>query len=253
MLGRPARPQTLTLAHPLGCRATLGSFGLERPVGTFAVDMHARRLVSMRPSQAPGWSGAVWQDVTPLRPGSTFVFNFPKGRALWDVPLCGTASPSFFSGVMGRSGVRSRQSDHINAFMNREGYTAVQSGFLKAGLGGTASVRWGGVSCAMVRGGALQCGAVLWLLHDDGDGNVARSCLLCPSGLQGTASPTRRVVPQRSTWPWQEVNHNTPIYKRAVKVETRTQAHRPRKITTRTANRAQPKRERVIWMRVQLS
>ena len=71
-------------------------------------------------------------------------------------------------------GVRSRQSDHVNASMNCKAYAAVQSGFLKAVLGGIASVRWGGVSCAMVRGGALQCGALLGLLRADGDGNGAR-------------------------------------------------------------------------------
>ena len=84
------------------------------------------------------------------------------GCPLFSRPNVGGDSFTFlFFGVRGRPGVRSRQSDHINASMNCEAYAAVQSGFLKAVLGGTASVRWGGVSCAMVRGGALQCGAAV--------------------------------------------------------------------------------------------
>ena len=81
-----------------------------------------------------------------------------------------------FFGVRGRPGVRSRQSDHVNASMNCEAYAAVQSGFLKVVLGGIASVRSGAVLCAMVRGGALQCGALLWLLHVR-----AQLCLAVPS------------------------------------------------------------------------
>ena len=70
----------------------------------------------------------------------------------------GTVSLLFCFGARGRPGVRSRQPDRAHASTDCEAYAAVQSGFLRVGFGGSASVPWGGVSCAMVRGGALQCG-----------------------------------------------------------------------------------------------
>ena len=86
----------------------------------------------------------------------------------------GTVALLFCFGARGRPGVRSRQSDHVHASTDCEAYAAVQSGFLRVGFGGSASVPWGGVSCAMVRSRALQCGAPVWLLHDGSDGTGAR-------------------------------------------------------------------------------